>query len=226
MPTLELLNSVVHATVRMAPAERIDSPIVRLVRDEIVEAAATCPVLLSKHADTGAFYIGALQGFAEGEHLVASPDGKPAFRAAERDREGFFASGENIALDREHARFLGNRGDSLFDGQGQPTIALKSVQRALGRLMAGAQATDAFIAALITNKLVEPIDISLSFDDGERLNLEGLYTVSLDSLDDLDDAAALALFRAGHLQCAYAMVASLHHIALMARRRNASLATA
>jgi hypothetical protein len=84
--------------------------------------------------------------------------------------------------------------------------------------------TDAFIRALLDLKLIEAIDISLSFDDGQTLRLQGLYTVARDSLRDLGDTDALRLFRAGHLQLAYAMLVSLEQIPLMARRRNQRLA--
>ena len=80
--------------------------------------------------------------------------------------------------------------------------------------------TDRFLAAMLADKLVEPVDITLSFDDGERLQLDGLYTISLDAIADLDDAAALRLFRAGHLQLAYAMAGSLRQVAVLAKRRN------
>ncbi|MCI4589512.1 SapC family protein [Sphingobium sp. BYY-5] len=224
METLELVNSDAHATLRMRPSGLGGSPFVRVVHNEFAQAAAACPLLLSKHAETGAFYVGALMGFKEGENLIDCPDGRPAFQPMEADRDGFFAIGENIALDRAHSRFANGASDLLFDSEGRPTSSLKVVQTALGRLMAGSAGTELFIAELVAHGLIEPIDIKLNFDDGERLHLEGLYTVSLDALGDLEDAAALKLFRAGHLQCAHIMVASLHHISLMARRRNERLA--
>ena len=61
-------------------------------------------------------------------------------------------------------------------------------------------------------------------ESGETLHLEGLYTVSRDRLHDLEDADALSLFRNGDLQLAYAMIASLQQIPLMAARRNRRLA--
>ncbi|WP_239659648.1 SapC family protein [Sphingobium fuliginis] len=224
MEEVELLNSELHATLRMRPANEGRDPFVRIVVGEFAAAAAACPLLFSKHAETGAFYAGALMGFKRGECLIDSPDGRPAFRPLEADREGFFALGESIAFDPGHDRFAGREGESLFDAQGAPTASLKAVQNALGRLMAGAADTDAFIAEMLAHRLIEPIDISLNFDDGERLRLDGLYTISLDALGDLDDATVLKLFRAGHMQSAYAMIGSLRHIALMARRRNERLA--
>ncbi|BBD99900.1 SapC-like protein [Sphingobium amiense] len=223
MDDVEVLNSERHADVRMMSGDQTGSPFVRIVTSEFAAAVVSCPLLFSKHAETGAFYVGALLGFKEGELLIDRPDGKAAFRPLEADREGFFATGEHIALDRTHPRFSGS-GQPLFDDRGGATLVLKSAQAALGRLIAGAEATDAFITAMRDHRLIEPIDITLNFDDGERLHLDGLYTVSLDALGDLDDATALTLFRAGHLQHAYMMVASLQHIALMARRRNERLA--
>ncbi|MDO7836396.1 SapC family protein [Sphingobium sp. HBC34] len=225
MESLELVNRDRHATVRMRPADAGDGLFVRVVLSEFPAASAACPLLFSKHPDTGAFYAGAMLGFKPGEYLMDSPDGRPAFRPLEMVREGFFASGEDFVLDRAHPRFAVHDGDWLFDGNGDPTTQLKAAQTALARLMAGSEATDAFIAKLLAHRLIEPIDISLHFDDGERLRLEGLYTVSLDALNELDDAVALDLFRSGDLQCAYAMILSLQHIALMARRRNERLAS-
>ncbi len=225
MASLERVNSDTHATVRLRPANAGRAPFVRVVLSEFAAASVACPLLLSKRLDTGAFYVGALLGFKPGECLIDSPDGKPAFSPLESAREGFFAVEDDIALDSAHDRFASAGGESLFDGEGRPTAALKAAQSALGRLMAGEEATEAFIAKLLSYRLVEPIDVSLTFDDGEKLRLEGLYTVSLDALGELDDAAVRDLFRAGHMQCAYAMITSLQHIALMARRRNERLAS-
>ena len=146
MDKVELLNSELHAALRMRPPCQETDPFVRIVISEFPAAAVACPLLFSKHAETGAFYAGALMGFREGECLIDSPDGRPAFRPLEADRAGFFAMGESIAFDAAHSRFDGRDGESLFDAQGAPTASLKAVQNALGRLMAGAEATDAFIA--------------------------------------------------------------------------------
>ena len=113
---------------------------------------------------------------------------------------------------------------ALFDSDGEPSADLRKVQRALAALKAGLGESDAFIRPLLELRLIEPIDISLSFDDGERIRLEGLYSIGRDGLADLDDSAALRLFRAGYLQLACIMIESLNQIPLLAQRRNARLA--
>jgi hypothetical protein len=187
---------------------------------EFTAAAACCPVLFTKDTTNGQFFAGAMFGFKPGDNLVGDLDERGGFEPLLLRREGFFISGQQIAIDRDHARFSESEGEALFDDGGAPAEALRAVQRVLGEIHVGMELTQAFIAAMVEVKLVEPIDVSLTFDDGERLSLQGLYTVSLDRLRDVDDAAALRLFRAGHLQLAYAMAASLRQLGRLARRRN------
>jgi hypothetical protein len=192
---------------------------VQVFAGEFAAAASVCPILFTKEPATGAFYAGAIFGFKPGENLLAGEE-QGAFVPLMLQREGFFLSDRSIAIDREDARFSESEGDPLFDDAQQPGDALRAIQRTLGEIHHGIEQTKAFIAALSELKLIEPIDVSLTFNDGERLTLQGLYTVSLDRLRDLDDAAALKLFRAGHLQLAYTMAISLRQIARLAKLRN------
>jgi hypothetical protein len=187
---------------------------------EFAAAATCCPVLFTKDTNNGQFFAGAMFGFKPGENFAPSLEERGGFDPLMLRREGFFISGQQIAIDRDHARFSETEGEPLFDDAGQPAAALRAVQRTLGEIHAGMEQTHAFIAELSALRLIEPIDISLTFTDGERLSLEGLYTVSLDRLRDVDDVAVLRLFRAGHLQLAYTMAGSLRHLGRLARLRN------
>ncbi|WP_339472295.1 SapC family protein, partial [Pseudomonas sp. EL_65y_Pfl1_R83] len=57
-------------------------------------------------------------------------------------------------------------------------------------------------------------------DDGERLVLEGLYTISRDALAELDDVAVIGLFRQGDLALAQSVLGSQQHLSRLARLRN------
>lgn len=220
MARLELLNADSHRLLRVGAPVPDDRNFVPVAVGEFAAAAATCPILFSKSPETGQFYAGAMFGFRPGEPPLVDEDG---YVPLDRERQGFFVSGEEIALDPEHPRISGADGEALFDADGQPSERLQRIQRALGHLKIGVERTDAFIRALIDLKLVEPIDVSLRFDDGETLRLQGLYTIARDSLHELGDSDALELFRAGYLQLAYTMLASLEQIPVMARRRNRRL---
>jgi hypothetical protein len=193
---------------------------VQVLATEFASAATCCPVLFTKDTNNGQFFAGAMFGFKPGENLVGAESARAGFDPLMLRRDGFFISGQQIAIDRDHARFSETEGEPLFDESGEPAPALRAVQRTLGEIHAGMEQTQGFIAQLVELKLIEPIDISLTFTDGERLSLQGLYTVSLDRLRDVDDAAALRLFRAGHLLLAYAMAGSLRHLGRLARLRN------
>jgi len=222
---LELLNVESHGNLRM----RIDAggppqQFVMVVLAEFPSAASSCPIFLAKDAATGDFYAAALFGFQHGEMLVESAaGGRAAFQPLDLQRQGFYASGENIALDPANPRFGPGATVALFDEDGTPSNALRKMQRIIGQLAGGVVATRDFIRELLRLKLVEPIDISLQFDDGESLSLDGLYTVSRDNLNDLDDSDILALFRKGYLQAALCMTFSLNQIAILAQRRNERL---
>jgi len=220
MPAPELLDPRKHGQLRLRARVEDTPHFVQIVAGEFAAAAAQCPILFTKESTTGSFYAGAMFGFKPGENLLGSDAEPGAFVPLMLQREGFFISDRNIAIDPAHARFSASEGEPLFDDAQQPRDALRAIQRTLGDLHQGIEQTKGFIAALLELKLIESIDISLNFDSGERLTLQGLYTVSLDRLRDVDDAAALRLFRAGHLQLAHTMANSLRQISRLARLRN------
>ena len=223
MPTLELLDPRAHGQLRLRSLAADVPHFVQIVAGEFPAAAACCPILFTKEAATGAFFAGAMFGFKVGENLLGSVEDRGGFNPLMLQREGFFISEQHIAIDREHPRFSESDGDPLFDEAQHPGDALRAIQRTLGNIHQGLEQTRGFIAALLELKLIEPIDISLNFDGGERVSLQGLYTVALDRLRDIDDAAALRLFRAGHLQLAYIMAGSLKQVPRLARLRNRRL---
>lgn len=220
---LELLGPEQHRHLRLRPVG--DKPhFVQIVAEEFGAAAACCPILFTKEASTGSFFAGALFAFKPGESFLHDSIERGAFSPLSVQRDGFFIAGEQIAIDRSNPRFSDTEGELLFDASSQPSVALRRIQRTLGQLKAGIETTDRFIRALAELKLIESIDISLSFDTGdERLTLQGLYTVSVDSLRMLPEAAAVRLLRAGYLQLAYTMSASLEQLPGLARVRDQAI---
>jgi hypothetical protein len=214
------LNSREHATLKLRAAPAQPPHFLQVLAPEFAAAALCCPVLFTKDTNDGRFFAGAMFGFKPGENFIGATDQPGAFDPLVMRREGFFLSGQQIAIDRDHARFSETDGEPLFDAAGEPAAALRAIQKTLGDIHGGMELTRAFIAEMTELKLIEPINVSLTFTDGERLTLEGLYTVSLDRLRDVDDIAALRLFRSGHLQLVYIMAGSLRHLPRLARLRD------
>jgi hypothetical protein len=224
MSKLEPLNPQDHGRLRLRSRSGPEPHFVQIVPMEFPAAAACCPILFSKDPASGAFYPGAMLGFKPEEGALRSVADRGGFEPLNLQRDGFFISGQQIVIDRDNLRFSEMEGEPLFDETQQPSVCLRKVQRVLGRLHEGAEQSDAFIRNLVGLKLIEPIDISMTFDDGERLALQGLYTVSKDGLRELNDSNALRMFRTGHLQLAYTVAGSLNQLAMLAGLRNRRIA--
>ena len=219
---MEILNDVEHRALRMRADPGEPCPhFVFIVINEFPVAASACPIFFAKDPANGEFYAAALFGFEPGELLVeGAQTNDNLFQPLDLQRRGFFTAEENIAVDTAHPRFGSGASLALFENDGAPSGTLRKIQRVLGELTAGIDATRTFIKELLRLKLIEPIDVSLQFDDGKRLTLDGLYTVGRDGLNDLADDEVLDLYRKGYLQAAMCMTFSLNQIAVLARRRN------
>ncbi|CAM2999215.1 MULTISPECIES: SapC family protein [Sphingomonas] len=224
MAEMELLDSARHAALRVSAAPDAGRHFVQLVAEEFLPAALHYPILLARHPETGDLYAGALMGLVPDENLCLGPNGTLVdYRPADLVRQGFYVSGENIAIDVHHPALTQAEGATVFDADGGPAPALRRVQAALRQLHVGLPETEEFLRRLEEHKLIEPIDLNFQFDNGESLRLDSLYTVSLDALHALPDATVLTLFRAGDLQLVYAITGSVRHIPTLARRRNERL---
>ncbi|MGF7149959.1 hypothetical protein FHS96_003616 [Sphingomonas zeicaulis] len=224
--TVELPDPKRHGALRMGEALAAYIPsFVQIVAGEVAAAVALCPVMLTKHPDTGAFYMAALLGLKPDEPaLVTREELSASFRPLDLERRGFYLTDDGLAIDQNDPRFADQAAEPLFAADGAPGAALQRMSAIVQTLHVELQQTDAFIASILAMKLVQPIDISLNFDDGEKLTLAGLYTISLDALADLEDDQVLSLFRTGHLQIAHALAGSIRQFPRLAQRRNARLA--
>jgi len=221
MTRIEPLNPRDHGGLRLRNRLPPDPGFPLIVPAEFAAAAAACPILFSKDPETGRFYAGALLGFKPGESFLGDIRARTDFEPLSLQRDGFFVSGEHMMIDRDNPRFSELEGEPLFDDALQPGLPLRQMQRVISQLQSGLEASDLFIRQLLELKLIEPVDIDAKFDNGEKLVLEGLYTISLDRLQSLEDASVLALFRNGYLQLIHVVAGSLCQISTLAKHRNA-----
>ncbi|WP_206240965.1 SapC family protein [Novosphingobium terrae] len=221
---MEILNTHQHRDLHMHAALPDHPHCVQVVIGEFAHAATCCPLFFVKEPETGRFNVVALFGFTPGELLVEGAEkGQAQFLPLEMVRQGFFIDGEHMAVDLAHPRFGPGAAVPLFESSGEPTDETRLIQRSIGMLVSGKEATAAFIREMVALRLIEPVGITLSFDDGQKLTLEGLYTVSLDALQELEDGDVLRLFRNGHLAAALCIQASQRQVSVLAQRRNARL---
>lgn len=223
MPRYEMLDPKKHGQLRLRSMSGSEPHFARIVLGEFAMAATSCPIMLTKDPQTGDFFTVAVLGLKPGEGALKGIAERGGFIPLALQCQGFFTSDEHIVIDLDNPRFSETEGEALFTESLQPNDGLRQIQIGLGKLQAGDEATGAFIKSLMERNLIESIDMSLKFDDGEHLTLKGLYTVSLDALNEIEDAAAVQLFRAGYLQSAYLMAASLQQFNVLAQLRNQRL---
>lgn len=192
-----------------------------VIPGEFTQMATACPLFLSKDAETGAFYCGAMLGFDEGENLFLAGDAYHGHRPLSLQRMPFFTAGTDIAVDLDHPRVGDPDGTEVFDSEGKATAYLESVAASLGQLRAGQEQGKAFIETLLKHDLIEAVDLDIAFDDGAHHHIQGLYTIAREPLDALGDDVVVELFRRGYLLLIHAMIISQKQLPALIERRNA-----
>ncbi len=229
MSQIVVLNSQTHRGLRVQPqpAARYgdDQRFVPVIVTEFSLAAVHYPILLSKDAETGAFYCGAMLGFDAGENLFLDEDGRgrDAYRPLNLQRGPFYTAGSELAIDLDSPRLAAPDGQLLFEESGEPSAYLQSIMALMRELRPGLERTKAFIETLLTLKLVAPLDIDVAFDDGTRRDVTGLYTIDQEVLRALPDATVVSLFRRGYLHLISLMIGSLKQVPVLAQRKNRRL---
>lgn len=224
MPRFELLSPKQHAGLKIKSQLEMTPHFTPVVTSEFFMASASFPIMLTKEVETGNFYAGVVLSLKPGEPPLKTLEERGGFNPLSLQCNGFYISDDHIVVDRDNPRFSESEGNQLFTESLQPADSLRQIQSALGKFHTGISATQTFIQAMSALKLIEPIEMTLGFDNGERLTLQGLYTVSLDNLRDIDDAATLSLYRAGHLELAYILAASRQQFNVLAHLRNQQIA--
>lgn len=210
-----LLDPTVHARLRYVQPPLNEPHFVPLITAEFIAAAAVCPIVLTKDARTGAFYPGALLGLTPQQGALQDRAARGGFLPLHLQREGCFIAGQGVAIDPDCPRFSEQEGEPLFDQRQQPTVCLRRIQQVLGQLQAGEGHTGAWLSTLLELKLVEAMDISFDLGGHGPLELQGLYCVSHDALQTLQDSQVLSLWRTGAMALIYAMQVSLGRLPVL-----------
>lgn len=222
MSAIVILSSQAHRELRLArraPSQDAQR-FVPVVLGEFSRLATQCPIFLSKDADTGSFYFGAMLGFEEGENLLAAEwEALQGYRPLNLRRRPFFVSGDQLAIDLDDPA-VGAAGDPLFEADGAPSARLQAVREAFNELRSGMEATRALVDDLVRLRLITPIEIDLAFDDGVQLQLEDLYTIDQDALRALPDPLVLEWFQNGRMFLVHTLVLSVRQVTALANRRN------
>jgi len=235
MPDHALLTAEDHRDVRIRTdrgaqlGDAVMSSIVvptefRSVQDEY-------PILFRLNAERDRFTALAMFGFDSGENLFLDGDRWDArYLPLAIDIQPFLIGGapadsgdKQVHIDMASPRVATAEsadGVRLFDEDGRPTPYLESVAEKLGALDAGYQASGDFFAALERHKLLEPLTLEITLDDGSTNRLVGFHGIDEDRLRELDASTLGELHAEDHLMPIFMALASLGRIRELIARKN------
>jgi hypothetical protein len=193
---------------------------------EFRKAATQYPIVFAKHPETGRFNSYILNGLGLEENLFwTGTELDVTYVPLNVRRQPFYVGAENalcIDLDSPCVNPSGTK--TLVETDGSDSAYLKEILSILGELMTGTEATEGFIAALLSLDLLAPILLDIRLDDGTPLRLEGLYGLDEERFRGLGEHAILELRKAGHLDLIYAVMMASGQIFRLIRLKNQRIA--
>jgi len=229
MPRHEMLNNITHKDLRVITrygAEFGDAVgTVLTFPTEYGDVQREYPIFFRKDPQTGEFQSIALLGFQQDENLFLDENGwNAAYIPGIVARGPFLIGFQNqeiggdmrrepvIHVDMDNPRISTTEGEPVFLPQGGNSRYLERISATLQGIHQGLAVSKAMFEAFNAMQLIEPVNVEIKFNDEELYNLRGLYTISEERLAQLDGDALFKLNRAGLLQGAFLVIASLNNV--------------
>lgn len=215
------LDSVKHKDLRINVDRNYghvsNQNMIPLLAFEFLQASTNFPIVFVKQQETGKFKSVALLGLNASENLVFSDNKVHSnYIPANVRRYPFAAGGKSVdesemvlCIDENSALLNESEGMQIFDENGKPSEATQQVTKMLSDILAKDAATDIFIEFLVEHDLLQPADVTLKLgEEGDR-QINGLYKVNEEALNELSDEEALTLYKRKYFAAIYAHLASL-----------------
>lgn len=238
MSNLVALHNHLHQSIRIntqvVEVQGGQLQMVPVVLSEFLKLAVQFPIAFTKNKDTGQFVCVAVFGFQQGENLFIKNDQWDSlYIPLQIRRQPFFLGNseqdENqfvICIDSQNKSIQSDVGELVFDEEGKETPYTANIKAILAELVNGEAATQVFIKTLSELKLLQSMQLEITFENGESTRVEGIYTLNEDSLNRLTKDEIFSLHQQGFLSPIYTMIASLGHIYGLVDKKNKQLASA
>ncbi len=229
MPRYEMLNNIAHRDLRVAtdfgPEFGDAVGMVPAYPSEFAELQREYPIFLRRDVATGEWQSVALLGFEQHENLFlqegrwnaaylpgAAAKGPFLIGFQESRIDGAPSQEAVLHVDLDHPRVKAMQGEPVFLPQGGNTPYLDHIAGVLRGIHDGHAFGAAMFARLDAHQLIQPITLDVQIEPQHRVSVNGLHAIDRDRLALLDGPALAELNRAGYLEGAYLMLASLHNM--------------
>ena len=240
-----LLNNVDHKDLRVVtrfgPEFGDNVGLVLTFPTEYADMQREYPIFFRKDPATGEFQSVALLGFSKDENLflengrwnasyVPGIIARGPFLIGFQEQQvgGELRKEPVIHVDLDHPRIRWNgEGEPVFLPHGGQSPYLQHIALVLRGIGAGHEASKAMFAAFTALDLIEPVKLEIKLNEQEGYNVAGLYGISQKRLASLGGASLEKLNKAGFLQGAFLVMASMNNVRrlmAMKQRRQAQSA--
>jgi hypothetical protein len=238
-----MLNNIAHKDLRVITrygAEFGDNVgTVLTFPTEYADVQREYPIFFRKDSSTGEYQSVVLLGFEKGENLFVEQGrwnasyipgvvarGPFLIGFQEQNVDGELRKEPMIHVDLDSPRVSRTEGQPVFRPQGGNSPYLDHIAMVLRGIRDGIEVSKAMFAAFEAYELIEPVKVEIKLNAEEAYSLVGLHTISQQKLANLDGASLEKLNRAGFLQGAFLVIASMTNVnrlmAIKQRRRMAS----
>lgn len=237
MANTVLLNNLAHQDLKVVTrfgseyGDNISSALV--FPTEFIELQKEYPILFRKNSDSQKFHATVLLGLSQGENLFLNPTVKagwdahyiPAVIAKGPFLIGFRSDSDKnkvpvIHIDLDHPKANAEKGYPLFLEHGGNGPYLDHIGSILKIIHQGIAVQDAMFNAFVALDLIEPIDIEIDSNTGEKHRLVGNFTINEEKLVALNGERLEKLSKLGFLPLAYAVITSMTNIRRLTEIKN------
>ncbi|UTF60301.1 SapC family protein [Gilvimarinus sp. DA14] len=237
-----LLNNVNHQNLKVDTRYRAEfgdnQSAVITFPTEFADIQRHYPILLQKNSNTGEFQAVALLGFNDenlflqnGEWAASYVPGVIArgpflIGFQEQEIDGEVRKEPVIHVDLDDPRVNETEGEPVFLEHGGNSPYLERVVTILKGIHDGLSYGKAMYAALAELELIEQVNLEIKVHDDEQYNFNNFYTISDEKLAQLDGENLAKLNRAGFLEGAFLLKASLTNIKTLIELKRKKIAAA
>ncbi len=235
----ELLDNITHKdlkiNLRYQPGAGFDHQMARIFPIELGALQAEYPLFFARNTDRDQYDLVALLGFESDENLyLGQGDWLAKSLPLSIERQPFLIGFEGqatspgsgqpvIHVDMDHPSISEEHGERVFLPHGGESVLLERMNEVLGLIHAGHGESDAFSRTLSGLDLIEPLNLEVTFANGEKTTLNGLYAINEDNLRQLNAESLDLLHQRGYLQHIYMLLASLPQLGALIERKNQKL---
>ncbi len=248
MQKIEVLNNIAHehlkvnSTFAASLGDNVVSTITFLT--ELADVQKEYPILCRKNPENNEYQAVVLFGFEKDENLFLTDidtrtQKNPGWRAeyvpAAVTREPFSIGMHSemvngvesftamVHIDMNHPKANAEDGPTLFLENGGHSPYLNHISRTLEIIKDGMPLTAMMFNAFNKYELLETVVLDIEFKNQTKLSISAFETINMEKLAQLSGDALEELNKAGFLQAAYFIAASLSNIKKLIEWKNRKL---